>query len=103
MPKQSVTTDIAPWLVDDMIIAIRRGYRLQYEQAQESWVILFPEGMITLNETAGMILDYCQRYNTVGNLIAALAEKFPDDDVTDDVRDFLREAHEQYWIEFSQP
>ncbi len=32
------------------IVAFRRGYRLQWEAAQESHVILYPEGMAKLNE-----------------------------------------------------
>lgn len=37
------------------IVAFRRGYRLQWEAAQESHVILYPEGMAKLNETAAAI------------------------------------------------
>ena len=33
----------------------RQGYRFQFEPAQKSHVILYPEGMITLNESAAAI------------------------------------------------
>ena len=39
------------------IVAFRRGYRLQWEAAQDSHVILYPEGMAKLNETAAAILE----------------------------------------------
>jgi pyrroloquinoline quinone biosynthesis protein D len=31
----------------------RQGYRFQFEPAQNGFVILYPEGMIKLNESAG--------------------------------------------------
>ncbi|PPS58457.1 pyrroloquinoline quinone biosynthesis peptide chaperone PqqD [Pantoea sp. BRM17] len=37
---------------DTLIPAFRRGYRLQWEAAQQSHVVLYPEGMAKLNETA---------------------------------------------------
>ncbi|WP_302789693.1 pyrroloquinoline quinone biosynthesis peptide chaperone PqqD, partial [Escherichia coli] len=33
----------------------RRGYRLQWEQVQNSHVILYPEGMAKLNDSAAAI------------------------------------------------
>lgn len=33
----------------------RQGYRFQFEPAQNGFVILYPEGMIKLNESAGQL------------------------------------------------
>ena len=44
------------WLVPDRPVAIAPGFRLQWEQAQEAHVLLFPEGMVRLSESAGAIL-----------------------------------------------
>lgn len=33
----------------------RRGYRFQYEPAQNAHVLLYPEGMVKLNESASAI------------------------------------------------
>ena len=35
---------------------IGHGFRLQWEPAQESHVLLYPEGMVKLNQSAGEIL-----------------------------------------------
>ena len=35
----------------------RTGYRYQYEPAQKGHVLLYPEGMIKLNASAGQILE----------------------------------------------
>ena len=39
--------------------AIGRGFRLQWEAAQNAHVLLYPEGMIKLNGSAGEILKRC--------------------------------------------
>lgn len=83
----------------EMHIALRRGYRLQWEPRQESWVLLFPEGMITLNETAGLILNECQVPTRVPDLLHRLQARFPGESITDDVLEFLSEAYEQQWLE----
>ncbi|CAH3298441.1 TPA: pyrroloquinoline quinone biosynthesis peptide chaperone PqqD [Klebsiella pneumoniae] len=73
------------------IVAFRRGYRLQWEAAQESHVILYPEGMAKLNETAAAI-------------IAMLNERFPEaGGVDDDVIEFLQIACQQKWITCREP
>ena len=53
---------------------IKKGYRLQWEEAQAGWVILFPEGMIQLNDTAAMILRQFQQPTVVHEAITKLEE-----------------------------
>ena len=36
----------------------RRGYRLQWEEVQNRHVILYPEGLATLNDSATALLNY---------------------------------------------
>ena len=39
--------------------SLGRGFRLQWEAAQNAYVLLFPEGMIKLNASAGEIMKRC--------------------------------------------
>ncbi len=74
-------------------------FRLQWEDAQDSYVILYPEGMVKLNLAAGEILSRCDGNNTVAALIEDLQRKFPDaEGLSSDVLIFLGIAHEQQWI-----
>ena len=66
------------------IVAFRRGYRLQWEAAQESHVILYPEGMAKLNETAAAILELVDGRRDVAAIIAMLNERFPEAGGVDD-------------------
>ncbi|HBZ7326381.1 TPA: pyrroloquinoline quinone biosynthesis peptide chaperone PqqD [Klebsiella pneumoniae] len=86
------------------IVAFRRGYRLQWEVAQESHVILYPEGMAKLNETAAAILELVDGRRDVAAIIAMLNERFPEaGGVDDDLIEFLQIACQQKWITCREP
>ena len=42
-----------------MVPRIGHGFRLQWEPAQGCFVLLYPEGMVKLNQSAGEILKRC--------------------------------------------
>lgn len=86
------------------IVAFRRGYRLQWEAAQESHAILYPEGMAKLNETAAAILELVDGRRDVAAIIAMLNDRFPEaGGVDDDVIEFLQIACQQKWITCREP
>lgn len=73
-------------------------FRLQFEPAQDAWVLLYPEGMVKLNGPASEILKRCDGKTTVVDLTADLERTFSTTDLRADVDDFLRHAHEQHWV-----
>ncbi len=79
-------------------IAIARRFRFQWEEAQHSWVLLYPEGMIKLNDTAAEILKVCDGSRDSAALIAELKSRFPGADLEAHVHEFLEIAHERGWI-----
>ena len=56
---------------------IGRGFRLQWEPAQDCHVLLYPEGMVKLNQSAGEILKRCDGQRDVA-AIPQLRELEPD-------------------------
>lgn len=78
-------------------VALSPGLRLQWEEAQRAWVLLFPEGMVTLNESAGAVLRLCDG-RSIAALVDELGRDFPDADLAEDVREFLATAQEEGWI-----
>uniref|UniRef100_UPI000951A623 pyrroloquinoline quinone biosynthesis peptide chaperone PqqD n=1 Tax=Serratia marcescens TaxID=615 RepID=UPI000951A623 len=77
----------------------RRGYRLQWEPVQNSHVILYPEGMATLNDSAAAILQLVDGNTTLNGIIAQLNARFPGaDGLADDVLEFFQRAYEQKWV-----
>ncbi|VEB96670.1 pyrroloquinoline quinone biosynthesis protein PqqD [Cedecea lapagei] len=90
--------------IDNLIPTFRRGYRLQWEPAQNSHVVLYPEGMAKLNESAAVILELVTGKQNVASIISTLNLRFPEaGGVDDDVKAFLHSAVEQKWILYRDP
>jgi pyrroloquinoline quinone biosynthesis protein D len=78
--------------------ALSRGYRLQWEAAQQAHVLLFPEGLIKLNVSAGEILRRCDGHATLADITADLEAVFSRNGLADDVVRFVAVALEQQWL-----
>ena len=80
--------------------SLRQGFRLQWEPRQDCHVLLYPEGMIKLNASAGQILHLVNGQRSVGAIIEQLTANFPGvPGIDEDVLAFLEVAHAQFWIE----
>ncbi len=75
------------------------GFRLQWEPAQQSWVLLFPEGMVKLNGSAGEIMKRCDGERSVDQIVADLEGSFGVQGLQGDVLAFLDLARGKHWIE----
>jgi pyrroloquinoline quinone biosynthesis protein D len=79
---------------------IGRLYRFQWEPAQNAFVLLFPEGMVKLNDTAGEILRRCDNQRTAAEIVADLELAFESNEIGPDVDAFLAQATQSGWIEW---
>jgi len=82
----------------DDILEINPMYFLRWEEAQQAHVLLYPEGIVKLNETAGAILSRCTGETSVRELIDGLKRQYTEGNVEDGVRKFLEESHSKGWI-----
>ena len=73
-------------------------FRLQWEEVQQSWVLLYPEGMVKLNQSAGEILKRCDGERDVQAIIADIEQSFNATGLEKDVTGFLEIANERGWI-----
>lgn len=73
-------------------------FRMQYEEAQQSWVLLYPEGMVQLNQSASEILKRCDGERDVHAIVADLEQTFNVQGLEKDVIGFLEIATERGWI-----
>ena len=79
--------------------AIAHGMRLQWEAAQDAHVLLYPEGMVKLNGSAGAILSRCDGVRTVADIVADLERAYETSGLAADVRAFVTMALEKRWLE----
>ena len=81
------------------IYAIALHHRFQWEEAQNCYVILFPEGMVKLNGGAGEVLNLVDGKRTVTDIVTELKAKFPDaPDLDQDIIGMLELAVEKAWL-----
>jgi pyrroloquinoline quinone biosynthesis protein D len=78
---------------------LSRRFRLQYEEAQSRWVLLYPEGMVQLNDSAAEILKRCDGERTVPGIVSELEAAFSVQDLAPQVESLLEEGGRRGWIE----
>ncbi len=73
-------------------------HRLQWEEAQQKHVILYPEGMVELNQSSAEILKLCDGSRHLAQLVNELETKFATTGLTNDITAFLEVALTNGWI-----
>ena len=79
--------------------AVATMFRLQFEPAQDSWVLLYPEGMVKLNTPAAEILRRCDGRRSVDEIVTELELAFGQTALRDDVCAFLSQARQRGWLQ----
>jgi pyrroloquinoline quinone biosynthesis protein D len=87
-------------IADDARPRLARGVRLQIDFATGKSVLLFPEGIVELNETAQEILARCDG-RALSDIARALAEEYEVDLATlaVDVREILADLQRRKLVE----
>ena len=89
-------------VIDSAVPAIAHGMRLQWEPAQEAHVLLYPEGMVKLNGSAGAIMSRCDGVRTLAQIVADLEGTYGASGLTADVTAFVALALERRWLELRE-
>lgn len=79
---------------------IGAGFRLQWEPAQECHVLLYPEGMVKLNQSAGEILKRCDGQRSLDDVVRDLETAFNAQGLMKDVQAFVEIAAKQRWLQW---
>lgn len=74
------------------------GFRLQWEPVQDCHVLLYPEGMVKLNGSAGEIMKRCDGERTVAAIVDDLEKAFSAQGLEPDVLAFVEMAAKQRWL-----
>ncbi len=81
------------------VFAIALHHRFQWEEAQQSYVILFPEGMVKLHGGAGEVIKRVDGKATVGDIVTELIAAFPDaSNIEADIIGMFEMAYDKAWI-----
>ena len=78
--------------------SLSRVFRMQWEETQNNYVLLYPEGMVKLNQSAAEILKRCDGERSVPAIVDDLERAFGANGLRDEVDDFLAAATERGWL-----
>ena len=74
------------------------GFRLQWEPAQSCHVLLYPEGMVKLNWSAGEIMVRCDGERSIAAIVGELETAFNAAGLQPEVLSFVEIAGRQKWL-----
>jgi pyrroloquinoline quinone biosynthesis protein D len=77
---------------------IGAGFRLQWEAAQGCHVLLYPEGMVKLNGSAGEIMARCDGERSIEAIVGELETAFNASGLAPEVVSFVEIAGKQRWL-----
>jgi coenzyme PQQ biosynthesis protein PqqD len=69
---------------------LRRGVRAATDPLSDETILLFPEGVLTLNETAAAVIRQCDGCHSVAEMVQAVGEVY-NDVAVEDVMVLLRD------------
>lgn len=88
-----------PHTLDPQVkLAFSPLHRLQWEETQQKYVILYPEGMVELNQPAAEILKLCDGTRNLDAIVIELEQKFATHGLRDDITELAESALENGWI-----
>jgi len=79
------------------VIELASMYLLRWEEPQQAYILLYPEGVVKLNETGAAILKYCDGRHTAEEIVTGLNEAYTTD-VSISVYKFLEVSYAKGWI-----
>ena len=85
-------------LKNETILEIVPTFRVQWEEVQNCYVVLYPEGMVKLSQSAGEIMKRIDGEKSVIDIIDDISSAFDGADVKEDVMKFLDVVYGNGWI-----
>ncbi|MDD5409867.1 MAG: pyrroloquinoline quinone biosynthesis peptide chaperone PqqD [Methylobacter sp.] len=83
----------------DQTLKFSPMHRLQWEEVQQKNVILYPEGMVELNQSSAEILKMCDGTRKLAQIVNDLEQKFATTGLVNDITAFLEVALKNGWIQ----
>jgi pyrroloquinoline quinone biosynthesis protein D len=94
-----MTTDTTA-ILDDARPRLAPHYVFRWEETQDAYILLYPEGLIKLNQSAGEILKRCDGQRRIPDIIEELQAAFPGDavEIAEGAKAFIDVASAKGWL-----
>lgn len=80
------------------ILRLASTHRLQWEASQQSYVLLYPEGMVKLSETAAEIFKRIDGMRDLEAIVSSLQAIYAEANIRPEIVEFLNTVYERGWI-----
>lgn len=80
------------------VVELNPNFHFRWEEPQQAHVLLYPEGIVKLNETAASILERCTDGRSIAAVAADLSRRYGEANLSLDVLNFLEVAHAKGWV-----
>jgi pyrroloquinoline quinone biosynthesis protein D len=71
---------------------------VRWNSVRSEWLMMLPESVVVLNETAAAVLNLCDGRRTLDGIVTALGDEYDGVEVAD-VEDLLRDLANQHLVE----
>ena len=78
---------------------LARGVRYRWDEVRQQHQLLFPEGLLVLNETGAVILRLCDA-RSIEDIHNELAKSFSDTNLCQDIHEFLDQLVQRGLIQY---
>ncbi|MBL8883063.1 MAG: pyrroloquinoline quinone biosynthesis peptide chaperone PqqD [Hyphomicrobium sp.] len=79
-------------------VELAPSFHFRWEEPQKAHVLLYPEGIVKLSETAAAILETCTGNPSIAQGTCELQDRYGRSDLGASVLEFLELAHAKGWI-----
>lgn len=90
--------DVERRLALEDVVELNPNYHFRWEEPQQAYVLLYPEGIVKLNETAAAIIEACTGAPSIKAGTAELVRRYGKRNLGAEVLKFLEVAHAKGWI-----
>lgn len=80
------------------LVELNPMYLFRWEEKEQAYLLLYPEGIVKLNDSAAEIIKRCVGARSVGDIVAELRAAFDGADIESDIIAFLEDANGKDWI-----
>ena len=85
-------------LANSVILEIHSGFRLQWEEGINAYILLSPGGLETLDRLSSEILLHCDGIHTLNEIINVISQKSYEADIRTQIINIVKTACSNGWI-----
>lgn len=89
-------------IVKESVLQFAPGVRLKDDEQSDRKLLLMPECIVKLNNSATEVLELVDGHRTIAQIYAELAAKYEDETLHKDLAEFIMDALTRGWIEVKE-